>query len=139
MTRGACACVRIRAGHADECTIPAQNHGVSDICALELVKAQYLPLFRNIRSNERDGVEVAAVLHFHDMQPPVHVLHEIVEVDPRLGRNIARESIVEEVHEHRLSTSDISIEIEASRKIIGDLLLGLFRSFAAEQTPEEGC
>lgn len=66
-----------------EVFLPPQDHGVCHVGDLELVKAQNIPVLRDICSYKRHSVYVVPVLHLHAVQPPVYVLHEVVVVYPR--------------------------------------------------------
>ena len=68
----------------------AENHGVGDVSALELVEAENAALLSNVGRDKGNGVHVVAVLHLHLVQALVDILHEVVEVYPRLGLDILR-------------------------------------------------
>ena len=95
--------------------IPPQYHSISDICALELIEAQDTCFFGQVCGHELYGVQVVAMLHLHDMQPMVHVLHEIMEMDPRFRADVMRQGVVEHVHQHRLPAPDIAVHVKSSR------------------------
>ena len=65
-----------------------QDHSISDIGTLKLVETQELSVFSNLRRHPGHGVKVIAVLRPDLVQSFVHVLHEVVEMDARLGRHI---------------------------------------------------
>ena len=89
-----------------------QDHRIGNIGTLKFVETQQLSIFSNLRRNPRHGVKVVAVLRPDLVQSFVHVLHEIVEMDARLGRDIRGKSIEEEVHEHRLTATDVAVHVE---------------------------
>lgn len=91
----------------------AQDHGVGDICTLELVETQDLGGFGNVGCDKRNGVELAAMLHADLMEAFVDILHEVVEVDTGFGGLVGWEGVVEEIHQHGLAGSHISVHVEA--------------------------
>lgn len=92
-------------------SLPAQDHGIRHIRTLKLVETQDIAVFGNICCNKRDRIDIVSVLHLHAMQPPVYVLHEIVEMYSCFGPNSIGERVVEKVHEHSLATTDIAKQI----------------------------
>lgn len=68
--------------------LPPEDHGVRYISALKFIKAKNGASFGDISCDERDCVEVIAVLHLHLMQPLVDVLHEVKKVYPVLRRDV---------------------------------------------------
>jgi hypothetical protein len=93
----------------------AQDHGIGDIGALELVETQYVALGCDISCHKRDSVNVVAMLHLHSVQALVYILHEVVEVYACLRLDSGRQRVVEEVHHHRLAATDIAVQVESSR------------------------
>ena len=101
---------------------PSEDHGVGDVGALKLVEAQHVPLLGDVRGHKGHGVDVVPEFHLHAVQPPVYVLHEVVEVYPRLGLDGARQRLVEEVHQHGLAAAHVSEKVEPPRQVVGDVL-----------------
>ena len=89
-----------------------QDHRIGDVGTLKLIETQELSVFSNLRRDPRHGVEVVAVLRPDLVQSFMHVLHEIVEMDARLGCDVCREGVEEEIHEHCLATPDVAVHVE---------------------------
>jgi hypothetical protein len=64
--------------------VPSQNHGIRYISALKLVEAENARTLRDVRGYKGYTIKIASVLHLHLVQPFMHILHEVVEVDPPL-------------------------------------------------------
>lgn len=76
------------------------------------------------------------MLHLRLVHAFVYILHEVVEMNPRLGCDIRWQGVKEKIHKHRLPTPDIAIHIQALGKVFGDRQF--VRLFAAsEQGSEE--
>lgn len=114
---------------------PAEDHGVGHVGALELVEAEHVALVGDLGRHEGHAVDVAAVLELHLVEALVDVLHEVVEVDARLGPHVLRERVVKEVHEHRLAAAHVAEQVEPPREVAGNLLDG---RLAAPEPREEG-
>lgn len=76
------------------------------------------------------------MFHLDHMHPLVHVLHEVVEVDPVLRRDIRRESLIEQIHQHRLATSNIAVHVQTLGQVLGYGRF-MFLGPAAEEGAEE--
>lgn len=119
--------------------IPSQNHRIRHVCTLELVETQHASLLRNVRGNHRQRVKVIAVLHLHDVHTLMYILHEVVEMNSRLGLDIFRQRIEEQIHKHGLSATNISEHIQALWQIIRyDRSLRCLCTAAAEERAKEG-
>lgn len=99
---------------------PPQNHSIRYIRTLELVETQHTRFLGNGRCYQRQRIKIIAVLHFDHMHALMDILHEIVEMNTRLGHDIRRQGLVEQIHEHCFPTPDISIHIQAFRKVLRD-------------------
>lgn len=66
----------------------------------------------------------------------MYILHEVVEMDARLGLDVGRQGLVEQIHEHRLPAPHITIHIQSLGEILGDLSLRLC-ALAPKQRAEE--
>lgn len=118
--------------------IPSQDHCISYIRTLELVKAKHARELGNIGRNHRQRIEVISILHLHYVHALMCVLHEVVEVNARLVLDVRRQRIKEQIHQHRLAAPDIAIHVQSLRKVIGDSRLFLLPRAPAEQRPKEG-
>lgn len=117
----------------------AQDHGVRDIDDLELIETQHLGGLGDVRGNERHGVEVVAVLRAHLVQAFVHVLHEVVEMDARFGRDIGWQRVEEQIHQHRLARAHVAVHVQSLGQGRGDVAYGLlFLIAATEERAKEG-
>ena len=70
--------------------LPSQNHGIRNIRTLEFIEAENTALFSQICRNVGNGIEIGTMLHLHRVQPFMYILHEIMEMDSRLGGYIVR-------------------------------------------------
>lgn len=61
------------------------------------------------------------MFHFDLVQPLVHILHEIMEMNSGLGLDIGRQRVEEQVHKHRLAAANVAIHVEALGEIFRDL------------------
>lgn len=136
--------VAVRGGDDDGAVVherldeAAQDHGVGDVGALELVEAQHRGLRGNVGGDKRDAVDVVAVLDLHLVQVAVHFLHEVVEVDALLVLDVRRERVVEQVHHHRLAGPDVAVHVDALGEGLGDVHHGLGGLRGAEEAAKEG-
>ena len=85
---------------------PAQDHRIGNIGDLKLVETKKRGALRDLRGNRCNRI---FLLLAPVMNPPVHILHELVKMDPRL-RLDARQ-IEEQVHEHRLAAPHPAPEV----------------------------
>lgn len=122
--------------------LPSQNHGICHICALKLVKAEHVALLSNLSRDIWHSVNVVSMLHLDAVQPLVHILHEVVEVDAGFRFHRCGQGLIKQVHQHGLAASDIAVQIQASRKVVGDISNGGFAWALAEERREHrllGC
>lgn len=116
--------------------IPSQDHCISNIRTLELIKTEDPSGFGDIRRNHGQGIEVISILHLYDVHALVHVLHEVVEVNAGLIFDIRRKRIKEQIHQHSLSAPNIAIHIHAFRQVLRNSRLRLLLC-ASEEGPKE--
>ncbi len=55
------------------------------------------------------------------MQPLVYILHEIVKVYAGLRRDVVRQGIIKDVHEHCLATPNVTVHVKALWQVRGYL------------------
>jgi hypothetical protein len=90
----------------------AQNHCISYICDLELVKTQDTGLLREILGHF--GYRIApATTHgyFGGMYPFMDIDHECVEMNSAFTRYRRGKGVIEQVHEHGLPGPNVPIEV----------------------------
>lgn len=92
-------------------------------------------MLRNIRRDERHGVDISPMLHLQLVQSPMHILHEVVEVYPRLRLDGARQGVMEQVHQHGLAAAHVSEEVQPPRQTGRYVANGILGRLAR---PEEG-
>lgn len=66
------------------------------------------------------------------------VLHEVVEVNAGLGGLVGWKGIVEEIHQHGLAGTHISVHVEALGQIFRDLIDDLLFLGGAEEGAKDG-
>lgn len=69
---------------------PPQDHRISHIRTLKLVKTQHPRFLRNISRNITNPIQPIPMLHLPRMQPPMHILHEMMKMHPLLRRDMWR-------------------------------------------------
>lgn len=68
----------------------------------------------------------------------MYVLHEIVEVNAILTRDIRRQCIEEQIHQHGLSAPDIAVHIQSLGEVLRDRRLSRLLRTAEQRSKERG-
>jgi hypothetical protein len=79
---------------------------------LELVETQHMSLSGQIPSHWKDRISpVETHCNLSSMYPLMNVNHKRVEVNPPLSSDVGWECLVEQIHKHGLSGSDVAEQV----------------------------
>ncbi|RUS23253.1 hypothetical protein BC937DRAFT_89723 [Endogone sp. FLAS-F59071] len=105
-----------------------EDHGIGDVGNLEFIKAKNVSIASEICGNGRNRVVVVRGSRLEAMDARVYIQHEGVEVDAALACD--GETVIEEVHNHRLARADVTVDVEGFRDSGG--IFGRFRGAAKD-------
>ena len=98
----------------------ADDHGVGNVGDLHLVEAEEAGFLGD--GLRHGGDRILRVGLARGVEALVHLLHEGVEVDAALGRDI--DHGMEQVHQHGLAAADLAVDVEAAWRGRGFLETG---------------